>query len=114
MYAGAYVAMSLIGSPDVDSDGNVDHYGAGPIEQVCVVSSQVCVCTCVHARVCVCTLMYETLVCVIVCVSVCKSVCALMYESLVCVCVCLQLPSNQSFYRQITGYVISVGDHRVG
>ena len=87
MYAGAYVAMSLIGSPDVDSDGNVDHYGAGPIEQVCVVSSQVCVCACVHARVCVCTLMYETLVCVIVCVSVCKSVCALMYESLVCVCV---------------------------
>ena len=63
-----------------------------------------------------CTLMYETLVCVIVCVSECKSVCALMYESLVCVCVCvcLQLPSNQSFYRQITGYVISVDDHRVG
>ena len=31
----------------------------------------------------------------------------------VCVCVCLQLPSNQSFYRDTTGYGMSVGDHRV-
>ena len=31
----------------------------------------------------------------------------------VCVCVCLQLLSNQSFYRHITGYRMSVGDHRV-
>ena len=73
------MAMSLIGSPDADSDGNVDHYGAGPIEGVCSVSShKVCVRACVHARVCVCvcvcTLMYETLVCVIVCVRVCTYV----------------------------------------
>ena len=73
MYAGAYMAMSLIGSPDADSDGNVDHYGAGPIEGVCSVSSHKCVCVhvCMQECVCVCALMYETLVCVIVCVRVC-------------------------------------------
>ena len=60
------MAMSLVGSPDADSDGNVDHYGAGPIEGVCSVSS--------HKCVCVCTLMYETLVCVIVSVRVCTYV----------------------------------------
>ena len=31
-----------------------------------------------------------------------------------CVCVCWLLPSNQSFYRQIAGYEMDVGDHRVG
>ena len=31
----------------------------------------------------------------------------------VCLCVCLQSPSNQSFYRQITGHGMSVDDHRV-
>ena len=51
------MAMSLIGSPDADSDGNVDHYGAGPIEGVCSVSSHKCVCVCVCMQVCVCTLM---------------------------------------------------------
>ena len=72
------MAMSLIGSPDADSDGNVDHYGAGPIEGVCSVSSHKCVCVRVCMQecvcVCVCTLMYETLVCVIVCVRVCTYV----------------------------------------
>ena len=53
MYAGAYVAMSLIGSPDVDSDGNVDHYGAGPIEGVCSVFTRVCVRVCACKSVCV-------------------------------------------------------------
>ena len=56
MYAGAYMAMSLIGSPDADSDGNVDHYGAGPIEGVCSVSSHKCVC--VYACKCVCVYTY--------------------------------------------------------
>ena len=72
MYASAYVAMSLIGSPDADSDGNVDHYGAGPIEGVCSVSSHKCVCArvCMQECVCVCVCVYETLVCVIVCVHV--------------------------------------------
>ena len=39
----------------------------------------------------------------------------------VCVCVhecvymcCWTLPSNQSFYRQIAGYGMGVGDHRIG
>ena len=72
------MAMSVIGSPDADSDGNVDHYGAGPIEGVCSVSSHKCVCmqecACKSMCVCVCTLMYETLVCVIVCVHVCTYV----------------------------------------
>ena len=27
---------------------------------------------------------------------------------------CWPLPSNQCFYRQIAGYEMSVGDHRVG
>ena len=27
-------------------------------------------------------------------------------------CICLQLLSNQSFYRQITSYGMSLGDHR--
>ena len=60
MYAGAYVAMSLIGSPDADSDGNVDHYGAGPIEGVCSVSSHkcVCVCACACKSVCVCVYVH--------------------------------------------------------
>ena len=31
----------------------------------------------------------------------------------VCVCVCLQLPTNQSFYRQITGYKMSVDNYRM-
>ena len=62
MYAGAYMAMSLIGSPDADSDGNVDHYGAGPIEGVCSVSSHKCVCV----RVCM-----QECVCVCVCVHLC-------------------------------------------
>ena len=53
MYAGAYVAMSLIGSPDVDSDGNVDHYGAGSIEQVCSVFTSVCARVCMQECVCV-------------------------------------------------------------
>ena len=30
-----------------------------------------------------------------------------------CVCVYLPLPSNQIFYRQITGYKIVRGDHEV-
>ena len=29
------------------------------------------------------------------------------------VSICLQSPSNQRFYRKITGYGMSVGDHRV-
>ena len=31
-----------------------------------------------------------------------------------CNCICWPLPSNQSFYRQIAGYRMGVGDHRVG
>ena len=31
-----------------------------------------------------------------------------------CNCICRPLPSNQSFYRQIAGYRMGVGDHRVG
>ena len=31
----------------------------------------------------------------------------------VLIIVSLQSPSNQSFYRQITGYGMNVGDHRV-
>ena len=31
----------------------------------------------------------------------------------VCMCVCWPLPSNQSFYRQITGYKMGGGDHVV-
>ena len=27
---------------------------------------------------------------------------------------CLPSPSNQSFYRKITGYGMGIGDHRVG
>ena len=42
----------------------------------------------------------------VLCVYVCLSVC--MYAF------CLPSPSNQSLYRQISGYGISVGDHRVG
>ena len=39
----------------------------------------------------------------------------LYVQSNVCVllCVCLKSPSNQSFYRQITGHGMSIGDHRV-
>ena len=29
------------------------------------------------------------------------------------VCVCLPLPSNQSFYRQITGYRMGMGDYDI-
>ena len=66
------MAMSLIGSPDADSDGNVDHYGAGPIEGVCSVSSHKCVCMCVCMQVCVC-------VCVHLCPGVCDCVRACMH-----------------------------------
>ena len=81
--------------------------------KVCVVClhTSVCahVCACKSVCVCVC-------VCVHLCPGVCDCVCACVHLCMKawCVCVCLQLPSNQSFYRQITGYVISVGDHRVG
>ena len=53
-------------------------------------------CVCVH-------------LCVYACACVCVCVCVYVY---VCVYVCLQSPSNQSFYRQITGYGVGVGDHR--
>ena len=48
-----------------------------------------------------------TCVCVHLCVYACACLCVC-----VCVCVCLQSPSNQSFYRQITGSGMGVGDHR--
>ena len=31
-----------------------------------------------------------------------------------CISICWSLLSNQSFYRQIAGYGMGVGDHRVG
>ena len=31
----------------------------------------------------------------------------------VCMYVCLQLPSNQSFYREITDYRMSISDHKI-
>ena len=106
------MAMSLIGSPDADSDSNVDHYGAGPSEGVCSVSSHKCVCVrvCMQECVCVCVHLCMKPWCVCDCVRACVHLCVKAW----CMCVYLQLPSNQTFCRQITGYVISVGDHRVG
>ena len=39
-----------------------------------------------------------------------------MYSNIfrICKVICWPLPSNQSFYRQIAGYRMGVGDHRVG
>ena len=51
---------------------------------------------------------FSLLIC---CVSVCmhNHVCIFVCY----VSICLQSPSNQRFYRKITGYGMSVGDHRV-
>ena len=50
--------------------------------------------------------------------SVCVCVCVCVNFVCVCVCmilsVCWPLPCNPNFYRQIAGYGMGVGDHRVG
>ena len=52
------LSLDLHTCPDADSDGNVDHYGAGPIEGVCSVSSHKCVCARVCMQECVCVCVY--------------------------------------------------------
>ena len=48
------------------------------------------------------------------CIDVCAHVMSMHSIAIcVCVCVCLQLSSNQSFYRQIISYGMSVDDRRV-
>ena len=55
-----------------------------------------------------------TNMCVCVCVRVCMCMRAYVRACVrVCLFVCLPSPSNQSCYRQITDYGMSVGDHRV-
>ena len=72
-----------------------------PIEKTCV-----CVC------VCVCGLYAYSTVYIIMYVY--KHVCVYTKLMTLCMRICWPLLSNQSFSRQIVGYVMGVDDHRAG